>query len=178
MDPTHRRSSEPETFRSERPLDALDWQLIGELQQDGRLSYSELGRRVNLSPPAVAERVRRMEESGVISGYRAQIDPRRAGYPFLGFIEMRCSLAKCLLRTSSADDYPEVIELHKLSGDHCSMLKVRTASLEHLEGLLERLGKHGEMRSHVVLSSQFEDRPVEPPVADYLVATRSEGWSR
>lgn len=178
VDQTNRRDSGPPAYRSERPLDTIDWQIITELQSDGRQSFSELGRRINLSPPAVAERVRRLEESGVITGYRAQVDPARAGYPFLGFVQMRCSLNKCLLKTSTADDYPEVVELHKLSGDHCTMLKVRTVSLEHLEGLLERLGTHGELRSHVVLSSQYEDRPVEPPVADHLIATQHKGWTR
>lgn len=164
--------------RSERALDSVDWQIINELQSDGRLSFKELGRRINLSPPAVAERVRRLEESEVITGYRAQVDPRRAGYPFLAFVEMRCSLGNCLLKTSTAEDYPEVVEIHKLSGDHCSMVKVRTASLEHFEGLLERLGKHGEMRSSVVLSTQYDDRPVEPPVEDFLHAAPSHGWTR
>ncbi|MPZ86209.1 MAG: AsnC family transcriptional regulator [Actinophytocola sp.] len=166
-----------ETFRSERPLDRVDWQIVEELQADGRLSFKELGRRINLSAPAVAERVRRLEESGVITGYHAQVDARLAGYPFLAFVQMRCSLGHCLLKTSAAADYPEIVEIHKLSGDHCAMVKVRAATLEHLEGLFERVGQHGELRSSVVLSTQFDGRPVEPPVEDYLTATRAEGWS-
>jgi Lrp/AsnC family leucine-responsive transcriptional regulator len=164
------------TFRSEKPLDAVDWRLVAELQADGRLSYKELGRRINLSPPAVAERVRRLEESGVLAGYRAVVDARRAGYPILAFVQMQCSLGACLLKTSTAGDYPEIVEVHKLSGDHCTMIKVRAASLAHLEGLFERLGKHGEMRTSVVLSTQYEGRAVEPPVDDFLHATRAEGW--
>jgi Lrp/AsnC family leucine-responsive transcriptional regulator len=169
------------TFRSERaqerPLDRVDWQIVEELQADGRLSFKELGRRINLSAPAVAERVRRLEESGVITGYRAEIDARRAGYPFLAFVQLRCSLGKCLLKTSTAGDYPEVVEVHKLSGDHCSMLKIRAATLDHLEGVFERVGQHGELRSSVVLSTQFDGRPVDAPNEDYLAATRSDGWS-
>lgn len=165
------------TFRSEKALDSLDWRLVDELQADGRLSFSELGRRINLSPPAVAERVRRLEEGGVITGYHAQVDPRRAGYPFLAFVQLRCTLGSCLLKTSTSAAYPEVVEIHKLSGDHCAMVKVRAASLEHFEGLLERLGKHGEMRSSVVLSTQFEGRPVEAPVDDYLRPTQQDGWT-
>ena len=165
-------------FRSEKPLDAVDWRLVAALQEDGRLSFKELGRRINLSAPAVAERVRRLEETGVIRGYRAEVDARRAGFPLLAFVQMRCSLGNCLLKTSTADDYPEIVEVHKLSGDHCTMIKVRAASLVHLEGLFERLGKHGEMRSSVVLSTQYEGRPVEPPVDDFLHATAAEGWSR
>ncbi|SFP00903.1 Lrp/AsnC family transcriptional regulator, leucine-responsive regulatory protein [Amycolatopsis arida] len=166
------------TFRSSRPLDETDWRILDGLQADARLSFKELGRRINLSPPAVAERVRRLEESGVIAGYRAQVDPGRAGYPLLAFIQLRCALGHCLLKTSTAEDYPEVVEVHRLSGDHCTMVKVRAVSLEHFEGLLERIGKHGELRSSVVLSTQYENRQVEPPVADFTRATRSAGWSR
>jgi Lrp/AsnC family transcriptional regulator, leucine-responsive regulatory protein len=165
------------TFRSERPLDKVDWQIVEELQADGRLSFKELGRRINLSAPAVAERVRRLEESGVITGYRAEIDARRAGYPFLAFVQLRCSFNKCLLKTSTAADYPEIVEVHKLSGDHCTMLKVRAATLDHLEGFFERVGQHGSLRSYVVLSTQFDERPVGPPIEDYLTATQAEGWS-
>jgi Lrp/AsnC family transcriptional regulator, leucine-responsive regulatory protein len=163
-------------FRTERSLDATDWRILAELQADGRLSFNELGRRVSLSPPAVAERVRRLEESGVIAGYQARVDPARAGLPLTAFVQMRCRLDHCLLKTSKASDYPEVVEVHKLSGDHCSMLKVRAASMEHFEGLLERLGQHGEMRTSVVLSTQYEGRPVEAPAEDFLRASHSQGW--
>jgi Lrp/AsnC family transcriptional regulator, leucine-responsive regulatory protein len=166
------------TFRSERELDNVDWRLLKELQADGRLSYKELGRRVNLSAPAVAERVRRLEEAGVIAGYQAEVNARRAGFPFLAFVQLQCTLGHCLLKTSTSDDYPEIVEIHRLSGDHCTMIKVRAVSLQHLEGLIERLGKHGELRSSVVLSTQYDGRPVEPPVEDYLHATAPEGWSR
>jgi Lrp/AsnC family transcriptional regulator, leucine-responsive regulatory protein len=165
------------TFRTERELDDLDWHIIDELQADGRLSFKELGRRVNLSAPAVAERVRRLEEAGVITGYHANVDPRMAGHPISAFVELRCELSKCLLKTSTAADYPEVVEIHKLSGDHCSMLKVRAASLEHFEGVLERISRHGEIRSSVVLSTQYEGRPVQRPVVDYFRSSRSSGWS-
>jgi Lrp/AsnC family leucine-responsive transcriptional regulator len=161
-----------------RTLDQTDWRIIAELQRDGRLSFNQLGRLVNMSPPAVAERVRRLEESGVIAGYEARIDPAQAGLPLTAFVQMRCATGRCLLKTTTAEDFPEVVEVHKLSGNSCSMLKVRVASMPHLEGLLERLGEHGEMNSHVVLSTQYEGRPVQPPPADARSATQSAGWSR
>ncbi|MFI7543480.1 Lrp/AsnC family transcriptional regulator [Actinoplanes sp. NPDC049599] len=164
------------TIRSERVLDALDWQLITELQADARLSFKELGRRVNLSSPAVAERVRRLEETGVITGYRAQVDARRTGHPFLAFVELRCNSGHCLLQNGSASQYPEVSEVHKLSGTHCSLLKVRAVSLEHLEGLLERLGRHGQLRSSLVLSTQYDNAAITPPREEHHPATRHEGW--
>jgi Lrp/AsnC family leucine-responsive transcriptional regulator len=166
------------TFQTQRALDDTDWDVLRELQADGRLSFHELGRRIGLSAPAVAERVRRLEDAGVIAGYSARVDAPRAGLPVAAFIQMRCRLDRCLLKTSQADDYPEVVEIHKLSGDYCSMLKVRAASIEHLEGVIERIGQHGEMRTSVVLSTQYADRPVEPPPSEFLRATASSGWSR
>lgn len=161
-----------------RALDQTDWRIIAELQRDGKLSYNQLARLVNLSAPAVAERVRRLEQSGVIAGYQARIDPARAGLPLTAFVQMRCALTRCLLKTTAAEDLPEIVEIHKLSGNFCTMLKVRVASMPHLEGLLERLGQHGEMNSHVVLSTQYEGRPVQPPAPDERPVTPSVGWSR
>ncbi|MEU7928353.1 Lrp/AsnC family transcriptional regulator [Micromonospora sp. NPDC049801] len=159
-----------------RSLDQTDWRIIGELQRNGRVSYNQLGRQINLSPPSVAERVRRLEDMGVITGYRAIVDPAPAGLPLTAFVQMRCAHGRCLLRTSTADDLPEVYEVHKLSGNSCTMLKVRAASMQHLEGLLERLGEHGEMNSHVVLSTEYDDRPVQRPDPDGRPVTRSSGW--
>ncbi len=165
------------TLRTEGRLDETDWRIITELQRDGRISFNELGRRVSLSPPSVAERVRRLESLGVITGYRATIDPAQAGQPVAAFIQMRCDRDRCLLKTTRASDYPEIVEIHKLSGDYCSMVKVRASSMQHLESFIERIGQHGELRSSVVLSTQFEGRPVEPLVDDAHRVTRSTGWS-
>src|SRR3954468_25056569 len=78
-------------FRGSRGLDPTDWRILAELQSDGRLSFNELARRVNLSAPAVGERVRRLESDGVIAGYQARIDASRAGLPLTAFVQMRCS---------------------------------------------------------------------------------------
>ena len=131
----------------DRELDSTDWRILTELQRDGRLSYNQLGRRVNLSSPAVAERVRRLEEAGVIASYQARVDPARAGLPLAAFVQLRCSLGSCLLRTSTAEDYPEVIEVHKLSGNFCTMLKIRVASMAHLEGAFNALPRQSAFAS-------------------------------
>jgi Lrp/AsnC family leucine-responsive transcriptional regulator len=94
----------------------------------------------------------------------------------LAFIQLRCALGKCLLKTTTDADYPELVEVHKLSGEHCTMLKARASSLAHLEGFIERLGTHGEMRTHIVLSTQFEGRSVQQAIPERPV-TRSKGWS-
>jgi Lrp/AsnC family transcriptional regulator, leucine-responsive regulatory protein len=165
-----------ETSRSFE-LDDVDWRLLDALQADARLSYNALSKRVHLSPPAVAERVRRLEAAGVISGYRATVDPAMAGQPLLAFIQLRCSLGHCLLKTTTSETYPEVVEIHKLSGEHCTMLKLRAASLGHLEGVIERIGEHGQINTYVVLSTAYEGRPVTAVAPDRPV-TRSEGWTR
>jgi Lrp/AsnC family leucine-responsive transcriptional regulator len=82
------------------------------------------------------------------------------------------------LNTTEAGDYPEVVEIHKLSGDYCTLLKVRAASIEHLEGIIDRIGhNHGELRTSIVMSTQFADRPVEAPQVELLRAPVSRGWS-
>ena len=145
-------------LQSERALDATDWKILRELQKDARLSYNELGRRVGLSAPAAAERVRRLEDANVITSYRAQIDPAKVGLPLLALIQLHCDPGKCLLKTSNAEQFPEVLEIHKLSGSHCSLLKVALSSMQHLEAFSERLGAHGTLVVNIVTSSALTNR--------------------
>ena len=147
--------------QTQRPLDALDWQILRELQQDARLSYNALARRVGLSAPAVAERVRRMEEAGVIVGYRAEIDPAKVGLPVTAVIQLHCAPGRCLLKTASAADFPEIIEVLKVSGPYCTILKVVAASIPHLEQFFERLGQHGELQTSMVWSSALSRRVID-----------------
>ena len=149
------------TFQSESPLDATDWKILRELQQDARLSYNELGRRVALSAPAAAERVRKLEDRGIITGYGAQVDPAKIGLPFLAFIQLRCDTGKCLLKTSSASAFPEVLEIHKLNGNFCTILKVAVSSMQHLEALNERLSKHGPVVTYIVPSTAMTRRVID-----------------
>ena len=166
-------------YQLERPLDSTDWSILRELQQDGRLSYNELGRRVGLSAPAAAERVRRLESAGVITGYGARVDPAKMGLPLLAMIELRCAAGKCLLKTSSADEFPEILEMHKLSGSHCALLKVALSSMRHLEAFNERLGAHGPLTSTIVLSSPMTYRTIdwEHPTVD-LDPPNDPGWTQ
>jgi len=165
-------------LQSERSLDATDWKILRELQKDARLSYNELGRRVGLSAPAAAERVRRLEDGGIITGYAAQIDPAKVGLPLLALIQLHCNPGKCLLKTSSIEQFPEVLEVHKLSGSHCSLLKVALSSMQHLETFNERLGAHGPLISTIVTSSPLTHRSIdwEHPDVD-LDPPANSGWT-
>lgn len=165
-------------LQSERSLDSTDWKILRELQRDARLSYNELGRRVGLSAPAAAERVRKLEAAGVITGYGAQVDPAKVGLPLLALIQLRCEPGKCLLKTSSAEEFPEVLEMHKLSGSHCSLLKVAVSSMRHLEAFNERLGAHGPLVSTVVTSSPLTRRVIDWEQPDVeLNPPTDPGWT-
>lgn len=136
-------------MRTERPLDSIDWKILRELQQDSRLSFNELGRRVGLSSPAAAERVRKLEDTGVITGYGARVDRAKVGLPLLAFIQLRCNPGKCLLEHGRSEEFPEIVEMHKLSGAHCSLLKVAVSSMQHLEAFNGRLGARGSLISRL-----------------------------
>lgn len=167
------------TLQSEKPLDSTDWKLLRELQRDARLSYNELGRRVSLSAPTAAERVRKLEDAGVIVGYYAQVNPAKLGLPLLALIQLRCAPGKCLLKTSSAEEFPEVLEMHKLSGSHCSLLKVAVSSMQHLEAFNERLGVHGTLVVNIVTSSALTHRILDWEHPDVnLNPPTDPGWSR
>lgn len=166
-------------LQSETPLDSTDWNILRELQRDARLSYNELGRRVGLSAPAAAQRVRKLEGAGVITGYGAQINPARVGMPLLALVEMRCAPGHCLLKTTTANAFPEVLEMHKLSGSHCSLLKVAVASMRHLEAFNERLGAHGALVAHIVTSSALTNRVIDWEKLDVDVDPPTDsGWTR
>ncbi len=148
-------------LRMQKDLDSLDWSILRELQADARLSYNELARRVGLSSPTVAERVHRMEDAGVITGYRAEIDPARVGLPVMALIQLRCEPGRCLLQTTSPATFPEVIEVLKVSGAHCTVLKIVAASTAHLEDVFRRLGEHGEMQTTMVWSAALSRRAID-----------------
>lgn len=148
-------------LRSPKGLDSLDWKILRELQADARLSYNEVARRVGLSSPTVVERVRRMEDAGVITGYHARIDPARVGLPVMALVQLRCESSRCLLKTTTSGTYPEVIEVLKVSGDHCTVLKVVAASTAHLEDVFARLGEHGPLQTTMVWSAALSRRPID-----------------
>ena len=153
------------TSPSSKLLDAKGWELLKELQLDARLSFAELGRRVRLSTPAVAERVRNLEAAGVISGYRAELDLKKLGLPILAMIRIS-AVGDVLPRiTAVVRAMPEVLECHRGTGADSFTMKVAVASVEHLEKLIDRLTPFGTTSTSIVLSSPVERRIVERPFA-------------
>jgi Lrp/AsnC family leucine-responsive transcriptional regulator len=143
-------------------LDATDARLLAALQQDGRQSIAELGRRVSMSASAVAERVRRLEETGVITGYRAVVDPERLGYGILAYLRLRYPSSTYGPLHDLLGATPEVIEAHHVTGDDCFVLKVIATSMGHLEQVSGRIGTLGSVTTSVAYSSPVPPRPIPP----------------
>ncbi|RCV49783.1 Lrp/AsnC family transcriptional regulator [Marinitenerispora sediminis] len=146
-------------------LDTLDWQILAELQADGRLSFNELSRRVRLSAPAVAERVRRLEQNGVITGYHAHVDPAAAGLAVTALVRMHCYGPLCLLRDEAALRWPGILRVDRVTGDACCVLLIAVESMARFEAVIDRLSEHGKPSSTMVLSSPVPWRAVARPPA-------------
>ena len=157
----------------EKLLDETGWQLLHALQENARLSYSELGQRVGLSSPAVAERIRRMEDAGIITGYRVEINTARVGYPITAFIRMSVKGERCTRFSASAQEIPEILECYRVTGSDSLVMKVMVSSVEHLEALIDRLSIHGDLTTSIVLSAPVTRRIIRP-VAEYTCAERSD----
>jgi Lrp/AsnC family transcriptional regulator, leucine-responsive regulatory protein len=139
-------------------LDDTNRRVLEELQADARLSMAELGRRVGLSAPAVAERVQRLEQAGVITGYRAEIDPRAIGYPIAAVVRVRPATRQLPKIPEIARDTPEVVECHRITGEDCFFVKLHLRSIEDLEEILDRFVLYGQTTTSIVHSSPVARR--------------------
>ena len=140
-------------------LDDINCDLIDLLQDDARLSYRELGERIGLSPPAIAERVRKLEDAGVITGYRAVVDYEALGYPLLCIIRISASGSDLEL-DEVLRELPEVIEANRVTGSDSHVIRARLRSTGHLEDILREIWEHGSSETNIVTSSPVERRPM------------------
>lgn len=134
-------------------LDDISWLILDALQGNGRISYKELGERVGLTPPAVADRVRKLERAGVITGYTAVIDPDALGLPILAVIRIRTRGDSVGTVDELVHDLPEVVECHRVTGSENHVIRAVLRSTGHLEQLLDRLMPYGETITNIVTSS-------------------------
>ncbi|MFB9678972.1 Lrp/AsnC family transcriptional regulator [Streptosporangium vulgare] len=144
-------------------LDATDWLILVEVQRDGRIPITELGRRVNLSASATTERVRRLEAAGVITGYHASVDLEKAGFPVLAVVRLKYPGSRHEPLHRLLDERPEILECLRTTGDDCYMLKVAATSMGHLEELVNELAQLGSTTTNLVYSRTLPYRgPREP----------------
>ncbi|MEU9292667.1 Lrp/AsnC family transcriptional regulator [Streptomyces sp. NPDC048266] len=138
--------------------DATDWRILEALQSEGRASFAELARTVSMSPSAVTERVRRLEEAGVITGYTAIVDQDRLGLPILAFVRLRYPHGNYKPFHDLLGTTPEILEAHHVTGDDCFVLKVAARSMRHLEEITGKISTLGAVTTSVVYSSPLPRR--------------------
>jgi Lrp/AsnC family transcriptional regulator, leucine-responsive regulatory protein len=143
-------------------LDQISWKIVEELQEDARLSWAELGRRVGLATPAVADRVHRLEVLGVIRGFHAEVYPKKLGVPMLVFVRLTVSGGENEIRRflPASGRWDEVVECHRVTGSESFILKARVTSVEHLECFIDKLGRFGATATSTVLSSSVSRRAI------------------
>ncbi|MFI6938937.1 Lrp/AsnC family transcriptional regulator [Streptomyces sp. NPDC050418] len=138
--------------------DATDWLILDALQRDGRASFAELARSVSMSSSAVTERVRRLEEAGVIQGYTAVVVPEHLGLPILAFVRLRYPTGNYKPFHDLVAVTPEILEAHHVTGDDCFVLKVAARSMAHLEEISGKIATLGSVTTSVVYSSPLPRR--------------------
>ncbi|TCO53456.1 Lrp/AsnC family transcriptional regulator [Actinocrispum wychmicini] len=144
-------------------LDDVDWAIVDQLQQDARVSISELGRRVKLSSSATTERVRHLEALGVITGYHAVVDLAKVGYPVLAVVRLKYPGNRHEPLRRLLAERREILECLRTTGDDCYTLKVAATSMEHLETLVDQLAGFGSTTTNVVYSRTLPFRgPCRP----------------
>ena len=144
-------------------IDAVNARLLAELSADPRLTTAELGRRVGMSSPAVAERIRRLEERGVIRGYRLEIDPAALGLPIAAYVRVRPDPGQLPRVAELARGIPEVVECHRVTGEDCFILKVHLPAIDQLDRLLDRFLAFGTTTTSIIQSSPVPLRPLPLP---------------
>ena len=144
-------------------LDQTDLRLLNEVQADARLSLAELGRRVGLSSPAVGERLRRLQDDGVILGHHARIDPRALGLSLGVIIRIRPAPRELRKVAELARDTPEVVECHRTTGEDCYVMKAFVRDVEHLEQVIDRFTAFGQTTSSIMQSSPVPPRGLSLP---------------
>lgn len=141
-------------------FDTYDRRILAELQADARLSMAELGRRVHLSQPAVTERVRKLEASGVIGGYRAQINLAALGYGIRAVVRVGRTDYAAMLRL--LQETPEVLEAYNVTGEHSWVLEIAVTDVAHLDAVVSRFCALSDTATAIILKAPLPARPIMP----------------
>lgn len=147
-----------------RPLlDEVNLRLLAELQDDPRLSMSALARRVGMSPPAVTERIGRLEQAGVIRGYRVEIDPAAIGLPVSAWVRVRPGPGQLNRVAEMAAATPQITECHRITGEDCFLMRVYVPAVQDLESVLDGILPYGSTTTAVLVATPVEPRSLPLP---------------
>jgi Lrp/AsnC family leucine-responsive transcriptional regulator len=139
-------------------LDSTNRRLLAELQANARVTQAELARRVGLSSPAVAERLQRLEQHGVICGYRAEIDPAAVGFSLSAIIRVRPAPRQLHKVAELARSLPEIVQCDRITGEDCYLIRAHVRDVHHLEELIDQLAPYGQTTTSIVQSSPVPAR--------------------
>ena len=135
-------------------LDDKDVAILEALQEDGRVALSELGRKIGLSQPAMSERVKRLEERGIIAGYGARVNPQALGLRMMAIIRLKTTHEQIRAAVKQFDALPHIVEVHRVTGDDCFVLKAIVPAPEDLAVIVDKIGQFGAVTTSVVLRSE------------------------
>jgi len=144
-------------------LDEVNVQLLEHLRRDPRMTMAELARRVGMSAPAVTERVQRLEEQGVIAGYRLDVDPSALGFPIAAYVRIRPGPRNLQKIAELAQGLPQVVECHRITGEDCFLMKVHVAAVDQLETVLDEFLPYGQTTTSIVQSTPVPARGLPLP---------------
>ena len=161
-------------------LDGVNSRLLRELHDDPRITMSALARRVGMSAPAVTERVQRLQRSGVITGFRMEVDPAALGLPVTAFARIRPTAGQLDRIAALAREIGQVTECHRITGEDCFLVKVHVARIQDLEEVLDRFLLYGQTVSSIVVSTPVPPRPLPLPeeTAPGATASGETAWGK
>jgi len=142
-------------------IDVLNWKILRCLQLNARLSNAEIGRQVGISSPAVSERIRKMEDTGIINGYSTIISPFECGYQLKAIITLRAFMGKLKPFLSKVKTYNEVVNCYRITGNENIVMEVVLKNQKHLEVFIDQLISYGETKTQIVLSHVVENNEIK-----------------
>lgn len=144
-------------------IDDLNWRILNCLQKNARESFANIGRQVGLTPPAVAERVKKMEDMGILEGYQASLSYALTGHQLKAIITLRAFMGKLKPFLSLVPSLKEVINCYRITGNENIIMEVVLKDQFHLEQFIDKLIQYGETRTHIILSNVIRNAPIEKP---------------
>jgi Lrp/AsnC family leucine-responsive transcriptional regulator len=148
--------------RIKMSLDTLNWKILKLLQQDARMSNAEIGRRIGISSPAVAERIKKLEDAEVIQGYTTYVSPFKAGYQLKAIITLRAFMGMLKPFLEKVKSFDEVINCYRITGNENIVMEVVLKNQKHLETFIDKLITYGETKTQIVLSHVVKDSEIKP----------------
>ncbi|NNF18150.1 MAG: Lrp/AsnC family transcriptional regulator [Flavobacteriaceae bacterium] len=141
-------------------IDDLNWGILQCLQENSRESFASIGRKVGLTPPAVAERIKKMEDLGILEGYKAKISHTHAGYQLKAIITLRAFMGKLKPFLDMVKTLEEVVNCYRITGNENIIMEVVLKDQFHLEKFIDKLIQYGETRTHIILSDVVSQAPI------------------